>query len=126
MISRICIILCGFYGFLAVAGGAFGAHALKSRLSPEYLAVFETAIRYALFHALALLAVGALARQSESRSLRVAGWAFAAGVPLFSGSLVLLVGTGLKWLGAVTPLGGLCFLIGWAALTAFGLKRQQM
>lgn len=96
--------------FAVVAAGAFGAHALKSRLTPEMLAVWETAVRYMAYHGLALLLVG---RMPQSR---VAGWCFTLGIVVFSGSLFLLALTGKKWLGAITPLGGLAFLAGWLSL----------
>ncbi|MFN2572037.1 MAG: DUF423 domain-containing protein [Gemmatimonadales bacterium] len=103
--------------FLAVAAGAFGAHALRARLPPDQLAVFETGARYQMYHALALLAVAwAAARWPETAAIRAAGWLFVGGTLLFSGSLYLLAMTGLRWLGAITPLGGLLFLGGWAAL----------
>lgn len=104
--------------FLAVAAGAFGAHALKARLTPERLAVFETAVRYQAYHALALLAVWAAARGGASRPLSAAGWCFLLGIWFFSGSLYALCLTDIKLFGAVTPVGGLLFLIGWACLAA--------
>ena len=106
---------------LAVAAGAFGAHALRTRLSPTELATFETAARYQMYHALALVAVGLLDRQRSDRLLTMAGWAFLAGIVLFSGSLYGLALTGIRGLGAITPLGGLGFLAGWGlvAWTAF-------
>lgn len=101
---------------LAVALGAFGAHALRASLSPQDLATFETGVRYQMYHALALLAVaGAVARWPGSTAA-VAGWLFVVGIVVFSGSLYVLVLTGQRWLGAVTPLGGLAFLAGWALL----------
>jgi uncharacterized membrane protein YgdD (TMEM256/DUF423 family) len=107
---------------LAVAAGAFGAHGLRARVTPELLAVFETGARYQMYHALGLLAAAwARARWSGSGA-GVAGWLFVAGTLLFSGSLYLLALGGPRWLGAVTPLGGLCFLAGWAAL-AWGAAR---
>jgi uncharacterized membrane protein YgdD (TMEM256/DUF423 family) len=100
---------------ISVAAGAFGAHALRERLAPDMLAVFETGARYQMYHALALLAVaGAVARWPGPAG--AAGWLFVAGTVLFSGSLYLLALTGLRWLGAITPLGGLAFIAGWAAL----------
>lgn len=96
--------------FLDVALGAFGAHALKSRLTPEMLAVFETGVRYQAYHALAILLVAAL------RGPDRAAWCFLGGVVLFSGSLYALALSGVRWLGAVTPFGGLSFLAGWALL----------
>jgi uncharacterized membrane protein YgdD (TMEM256/DUF423 family) len=110
---------------LAVALGAFGAHALKMRLSPEMLGVWETGVRYQMYHALALLAVAWAAARWPGASLpRAAGWLFVAGIALFSGSLYLLATSGSTWLGAVTPLGGLAFLAGWACLAVFGLKAE--
>ena len=109
--------------FLAVAAGAFGAHALRSRLSPEMLTVFETGARYQMYHALALLAVAWALSRWPSPVLRTAGWLFLAGTVLFSGSLYLLSLTGTRWLGAITPLGGILFLSGWLAL-ALGIWRS--
>ena len=97
--------------------GAFGAHGLRSRLSPEMLAVFETGVRYHLYHALALLAtVPIMGRLEGSRLVIAAGWLFVAGIVLFSGSLYLLALTGITMLGAITPLGGVAFLCAWACL----------
>lgn len=102
--------------FLAVAAGAFGAHALRARLSPDLLAVFETGARYQMYHALGLLAVAwILTRWPGPWPVR-AGWLFVAGTVLFSGSLYALALSGVRWLGAVTPLGGLAFLAGWLCL----------
>jgi uncharacterized membrane protein YgdD (TMEM256/DUF423 family) len=106
---------CGF-GFLAVALGAFGAHGLRGRLSPEDLAIFETGVRYQMYHSLALLLVVVLLARDGPGGSPLAGWAFIAGILLFSGSLYVLVFTGARWLGAVTPLGGVAFLVGWALL----------
>jgi uncharacterized membrane protein YgdD (TMEM256/DUF423 family) len=107
---RFAQIACLFAG-LAVALGAFGAHALQSRLPPDRLAIFETAVRYQMYHALALLAV-AVARAQGGRRAALAGWAFVAGIVLFSGSLYALVLTDVRAWGAVTPFGGLSFLVG--------------
>lgn len=107
-------------GFLAVAAGAFGAHALKSHLSPEALSIYDTGVRYQFWHALALLAVGILQQRSPGRALRVAGWCFAVGTVLFSGSLYALALSGVKWFGAITPFGGVGFLMGWVALAIGG------
>jgi uncharacterized membrane protein YgdD (TMEM256/DUF423 family) len=102
---------------IAVAAGAFGAHALRSRLEPASLAIFETGARYQMYHALALVAVGfALSQWPASRSAVWAGWLFAAGTMLFSGSLYLLALSGVRWLGAITPLGGVAFMLGWLCL----------
>ena len=99
---------------LAVAAGAFGAHGLRDRLPPDMLAIFETAVRYQMYHALALLVVGSLAGQWPAGA--VAGWCFVVGIAVFSGSLYVLSLTGVRWLGAITPLGGVAFLVGWAWL----------
>ena len=111
-------------GFLGVAFGAFGAHALKTRLSPEMLAVFETGVRYQMYHTFALLIVAAaIGHIGNARLLVLAGWFFFAGILFFSGSLYALALTGVGILGAVTPIGGLLFLIGWACLAIFAAVR---
>lgn len=109
--------------FIAVAAGAFGAHALKARLAPDLLAVFETGARYQLFHALALLLVALMLDRAPSKPLRFAGWMFVLGTVLFSGSLYALALSGVRVLGAITPFGGLCFLTGWLALAAGATRR---
>jgi uncharacterized membrane protein YgdD (TMEM256/DUF423 family) len=103
-------------GALAVALGAFAAHGLRSALSAADLATFETGVRYQMYHALALLAVAWAVDRWGGTTATFAGWAFVAGIVLFSGSLYLLVLTGPRWLGAVTPIGGVAFLLGWALL----------
>jgi uncharacterized membrane protein YgdD (TMEM256/DUF423 family) len=103
-------------GLLAVALGAFAAHGLRSRLAPEMLAVFETGVRYHMYHALALVATGLIMERSSGRLTAAAGWLFTAGIVLFSGSLYLLAFTGVTVLGAITPIGGVAFLLGWACL----------
>ncbi len=110
------VVLGAINGFLAVAFGAFAAHALKDMISTGLLEVFRTGVEYQALHALALLAVGLLGRDGLSRALNLAGWAFATGILLFSGSLYLLALTDIRWLGAVTPFGGTAFLMGWGAL----------
>ncbi len=111
-------------GAAAVAAGAFGAHGLKSRVTPEDLAIFETAARYQLIHALALLAVGWIADRWPGAFVNAAGVCFVGGIAIFSGSLYLLVLTGARWLGAITPIGGLALILGWLAL-AFGTLRAS-
>jgi uncharacterized membrane protein YgdD (TMEM256/DUF423 family) len=101
---------------IAVALGAFGAHGLRARIAPDMLATFEVGVRYQMYHALALLAVGAVAGRLPGGAVAAAGWLFVAGTVVFSGSLYTLALTGHRWLGAVTPLGGLGFLAGWAVL----------
>ncbi|MDO9322459.1 MAG: DUF423 domain-containing protein [Pseudomonas sp.] len=110
------LLLAAFFGFTGVGLGAFAAHALKSRLSPEYLAVFQTAVHYQMLHALALLMLALLVRQLPGRLLLVAGYLFTLGVVLFSGSLYALTLSGISALGMITPLGGLAFLAGWLCL----------
>jgi uncharacterized membrane protein YgdD (TMEM256/DUF423 family) len=110
-------------GALAVALGAFGAHGLRERVSAQMLTTWETAAQYHIFHALALLLVGVLARQTGAAALLVPGWILLAGVVIFSGSLYLLVLSDQRWLGAVTPLGGTALIIGWLWL-AWGLWRH--
>jgi len=123
MSSKLWLALGAAYGFFAVALGAFGAHALKERLTPDLLAVWRTAVEYHFYHALALLAVGLLARQlPPSGALNTSGVCFALGVLLFSGSLYALALSGVRVLGAITPLGGVLFLIGWACLAYVALK----
>jgi uncharacterized membrane protein YgdD (TMEM256/DUF423 family) len=102
--------------FIAVALGAFGAHSLRTKLTPEMLNIFEVGVRYQMYHALGLIAVAwAITRWPEA-NLNAAGWAFIVGIIVFSGSLYLLTLTDTRWLGAITPIGGIAFLIGWAIL----------
>ncbi len=115
--ERLFFILGSISGGLAVAFGAFGAHTLKDRLTEDALSTFETAARYHIYHALALLAVAfALTRWPDSNLPTAAGWLFVAGTVLFSGSLYLLSLTDVRWLGAIAPLGGTAFIAGWACL----------
>jgi uncharacterized membrane protein YgdD (TMEM256/DUF423 family) len=107
-------------GFLAVAAGAFGAHALRARIPAAQLAVFETGARYQMYHALALLVVAWAASQWPAQAFLWAGWLFLAGSIIFSGSLYLLALSGASWLGAITPIGGICLQAGWVSL-AWGL-----
>jgi uncharacterized membrane protein YgdD (TMEM256/DUF423 family) len=107
---------------LAVVLGAFGAHGLKSRVDPELLVIFETGVRYHMYHALALLAVGFAASRWSSPLVGLSGWLFVAGMLIFSGSLYLMTFTGARWLGAITPIGGLALILGWVAL-AVGVLR---
>ena len=102
--------------FIAVALGAFGAHSLKTKLSADMLNIFEIGVRYQMYHALGLIAVAWATTRWPEANLNAAGWAFIVGIVVFSGSLYLLSATDIRWLGAITPLGGLAFLIGWAIL----------
>lgn len=103
---------------LGVAMGAFGAHALKSRLSEPFLHTFTTGVHYHLIHALGLCIVGLAIAQSERQGYTVAGWLMLAGILLFSGSLYALSLSGLRWLGAITPIGGVCWIVAWTVLAA--------
>jgi len=114
MTERAILVVSALYGLLGVAAGAFGAHALEGRLPPGDLAIFETAVRYQLLHAVALLAVAGLG--GRGYAVATPAWSFTLGVLIFSGSLYLLVLTGARWLGAITPIGGIALLVGWAAL----------
>ena len=102
--------------FLSVAAGAFGAHALRARISPELLATFETGARYQMYHALGLVAVAWAVTRWPGAAAQWAGWLFVVGTVLFSGSLYGLAVSGVRWLGAITPLGGVAFLAGWICL----------
>jgi uncharacterized membrane protein YgdD (TMEM256/DUF423 family) len=110
-------------GLIAVALGAFAAHGLKARLTPELLATFEIGARYQMYHALALLGVAWACTRWPGNATLAAGWLFVAGTIVFSGSLYALALTGEKWLGAITPFGGLAFLAGWLCLAAAAWPR---
>jgi uncharacterized membrane protein YgdD (TMEM256/DUF423 family) len=115
-VDRLFVALGAGSALLSVAAGAFGAHALRGRLSPDLLAVFETGARYQMYHALGLLAAAwVLSRWPGPWPVRAA-WLFVIGTLLFSGSLYLLALTGIRWLGAITPFGGVALLVGWACL----------
>ena len=117
MSFRLSLALAGTFLFVAVAAGAFGGHALKTRLSPELMAIYQTAVQYHFVHALGLLAVALLiALRPESRPLAIAAWLLVAGLVLFCGSLYALALTGIRGFGALTPFGGVAFLAAWAAL----------
>lgn len=116
MSARLALTLGALVAFLAVALGAFGAHALKDRLAPDMTAIWQTAVQYHGWHALALLAAGlVLLQRPDATAIAIAGWLFLAGVVLFSGSLYALALTGVRGFGAVTPVGGVALLAGWAA-----------
>jgi uncharacterized membrane protein YgdD (TMEM256/DUF423 family) len=114
MSARMALAAGALLMFFAVALGAFGAHALGANLSPEMAQAWHTAVQYHAWHALALIAVGlSLQHRQESAAAGIAAWFFVAGIVLFSGSLYAMALTGVRWLGAFTPLGGLAFLAGW-------------
>ena len=120
--ERLFFFLGAAINFLSVAAGAFGAHALRNRLSPDMLAVFETGVRYQMYHGFAVLLVGLAIRHfGHVRLLLISGWSFLGGVVLFSGSLYALSLTDVRTLGAITPLGGVLFLVGWGCLGLFAL-----
>lgn len=121
MTARLAAMFGAVFALVAVAAGAFGAHALRSRLEPRDLEIFETAVRYQMYHAFALFVAAALIVRGVPHAGNGA-WAFIAGITLFSGSLYLMVFTGARWLGAVTPLGGVAFLAGWT-LIALAARR---
>jgi len=112
------IVIGSLFGFLGVVLGAFGAHALRDKLTTERMAVFQTGVQYQMYHALALVGIGVLgiATPHPTSTLTLAGWLFTAGTVLFSGSLYALCGSGIRKLGAITPLGGVAFLLGWLLL----------
>ena len=116
------LTIAAIFGGLSVAGGAFGAHALREKSSERSLEIFDTGARYQMYHALALLLVAILMSRLESppTTLLVSGWLFIIGVVIFSGSLYAISLTGIKSLGAVAPLGGLALMLGWAALAVAG------
>src|ERR1039458_6080179 len=120
---KLFLFLAAAFGFLSVAIGAFGAHALKGSISPEMLEINHTGSQYQMYHSLALFAVAILLKfYPDSKFFNTAGWLFVAGIIIFSGSLYALSLTGIKTLGAITPVGGLCFLGGWACVLIGALK----
>ena len=121
--AKFFLVLGGINTMLVLLLGAFGAHGLRTRLTPEMLAVYQTGVHYHLFHALGLLVVGLVATQiADSVWLKWSGWLMLAGIVLFSGSLYALSLSGLRWLGVVTPLGGVSFMLAWALFVTAVLK----
>ena len=121
--SQSLLLIAGANGFLAVSIGAFAAHGLESFLSPERLQTFQTGVEYHMYHSLALFGVGLLGLYYPNESLpKISGYFFLLGILFFSGSLYILGITDIRWLGAITPIGGLFFLAGWGALCIFGLN----
>ena len=114
--QRLFFALGSGFALIAVITGAFAAHALKTRLSPDMFTTFEVAVRYQVYHALGLIAVAWAASQWSSQLIAASGWLFVAGIVIFSGSLYILSLTGVRWLGAITPIGGVAFIIGWGCL----------
>jgi len=124
MTGRQILALGAVFAGVAVAMGAFGAHMLKPRLSERMMEVFETGVRYHMFHSLALLFSGWALTEFESGIFRKAAWSFCAGIIIFSGSLYVLALSEIQWLGAMTPIGGVLFLTGWACLAIGFLRRS--
>ena len=121
--AKLFLVLGCIAALLAVAFGAFGAHALKARIAPDLMSVYRTGVEYHFYHALGMILVGLAAfHLPESAWLRAAGWAMLAGVVLFSGSLYLLAFTGVGWLGAITPVGGAAFIAAWALFAVAAIK----
>ena len=120
--ERLFFILGSLSGLIAVAAGAFGAHTLRDQISADLLATFETGVRYQMYHALALLAVAWAATRWTNSWTSIAGWLFVVGTLIFSGSLYALSLSGARWLGAITPLGGVAFIGGWLCLAMAALR----
>ena len=123
--AKFWLVSATIFGFLSVALGAFGAHSLKHSLDEYGKAIYEKAVIYQMFHAMALFAVGLLQHLLKNTSFPLAGWGFFGGILLFSGSLYLLAITGIKWLGAITPIGGVAFLFGWVCFS-FSMIKARM
>lgn len=124
MTLKIAFLFAAFAGALGVVLGAFGAHALRGSIEPRLIETFQTAVQYQLIHALALLLVSlTMGWLGQSLSFEISAYAFMAGIILFSGSLYGLVLTEMKWLGPVTPVGGLCLIVGWLALLVGGFRQ---
>lgn len=114
--DRLFVLLGSLFAFLGVALGAFAAHGLKGKLPPDMFNIFEVGVRYHMYHALGLFAVAAVAGRWSGPWVTAAGWLFVFGIVVFSGTLYLLAMGGPRWLGAITPIGGLAFLAGWLLL----------
>lgn len=123
--ERLFLSLGAISGLIGVAAGAFGAHALKAQLTPDLLAVFETGTRYQLVHAIALIVTGLVTQRRRGRAAPAAGWLFLFGTVFFSGSLYVLALTGVRAWGAVTPFGGVMWLLGWALLAFAGGRSRE-
>jgi len=116
-LGRTLIMIAALSGLFAVLLGAFGAHGLKARLTPEMMAIYQTGVQYHFYHTLTLLICGFLIHSGmDNTAMRISAYAFIIGIVIFSGSLYLLAITDVRWLGAVTPIGGLAFIVGWASL----------
>ncbi|MBO1005315.1 DUF423 domain-containing protein [Pseudogracilibacillus auburnensis] len=121
---KVFIIIGAINAMVAVACGAFGAHALEARLEPKYLDVWKTGVTYQMFHALGIIAIGILSGNVPASSLLSwSGWLMTAGIIIFSGSLYILSTSGIKILGAITPIGGVAFIVGWFLLILFAIRQ---
>ena len=123
--ERIWLAFAGLYGVLGVGAGAFGAHALKTRLSSDMLAIFETGSHYCLVHAVALLGIAACSAFQPRVALRRSGWFFVFGIAVFSGTLWILALTGYRWLGMITPIGGTSLILGWLGVLTAGMSKEE-
>jgi len=123
-VERLFVMLGAFSGAIGVAAGAFGAHALRARLEPRMLEVFETGARYQMYHAVALIGAAWVVSRWPGSLANASGWLFLAGTLLFSGSLYAMALTDVRALGAITPIGGVCFIAGWACLGIAAAKGQ--
>ncbi|ASS94715.1 DUF423 domain-containing protein [Peribacillus simplex] len=119
---KLFIILGALNGFIAVAFGAFGAHGLEGKIPDKYLETWQTAVQYQMFHAVGLLVIGLLAGKISSPLINWSGWLMLIGIILFSGSLFVLSVTQIKVLGAITPLGGVSFLVAWVLMIIAAYK----
>lgn len=122
--DRLFLIIAAFSGAVSVGAGAFGAHALRARLEPRLLEVFQTGAQYQMYHALALVGVAWVASRWPGALSTASGWLFVAGTVLFSGSLYAMALTGVRALGAITPLGGVCFIAGWVSLAVAVMRAR--
>ncbi|HEY0840591.1 MAG TPA: DUF423 domain-containing protein [Vulgatibacter sp.] len=122
--ERLWLALGAFNALVSVAAGAFGAHGLRARLTPDLLAVFETGARYQMYHALGLVALGLFVRSGSPPLATAAGWAMLAGIVIFSGSLYALALSGVRGFGAITPIGGVAFLVAWGLFAASALASR--
>lgn len=127
MMARKLLILAALFGMLGVTLGAFGAHGLKGHISEHMLANWHTAVFYHMIHALALLGTALASARLRQNTVVLAGWFFVTGILIFSGSLYIMALTGMKWLGAITPIGGVSLIVGWLLLLvgAWAWKPEQ-
>lgn len=123
--SRYFIALGAISAFLSVGLGAFGAHAIKQTIAAELLAIYQTAVDYQFFHSLGLILIGLVYQQLPTKLIKSAGWLIVFGIIVFSGSLYILSLTGIRWLGAITPIGGTAFILAWFLLAIGSFKKSS-